>query len=67
LRSAELGLGDAVHAVEGRYIDTNIFADNFGGDTRIAQPQRQRVWQRKFAKCALAGGEFMVHLTSVQQ
>jgi hypothetical protein len=67
LRSAELGLGDAVDPVEGRFVDTNVFADNFGCHTRITQSQRQRVWQRKFAKCALTGGEFMVHLTSVQQ
>jgi hypothetical protein len=66
LRSAELGLGDAVDAVQRGLVDTDVFADHFGCDARVAQPQRQRVRQRKFAQCALMGGEFIGHLTRVR-
>ena len=53
LRCAELGLGDAVDAVQRGLVDTDVFADDFGRDARVAQPQCQRVRQRKLAKCAL--------------
>lgn len=52
LGSAELGFGDAVDAVKRCLVHTDVLADHFGRDSRVAQPQCQRVWQRKLAKCA---------------
>jgi hypothetical protein len=36
LGGAELGLGDAVDAVQRVHFDTDVFADDFGSDARIA-------------------------------
>jgi hypothetical protein len=66
LDSAELGLGDAVNAVQRDFIYADVFADHVGRDSRVAKSQCQRVGQRKLAKCALIGGEFVGHLISVR-
>jgi hypothetical protein len=66
LDGTEFGLGDAVDAVQRGLFDTDVFADHFGRDTRVAQPQCQRVRQRKRAKCALMGVEFIGHAIRVR-
>ena len=65
LGGAQLGLGDTVDTVQRSLVDTDVFADHFWRDARVAQAQSQRVRQRELPKCALVGSEFISHLTSV--
>ena len=44
----------------------DVLADHFGRDSGVPQPQCQRIWQRKLAKCALMRGDFIGHLISVR-
>ena len=49
LRRLQLGLGDAIEAIESGFLDTDVFTDHFRRDAGVAKSQRQRIRQRKFA------------------